>query len=84
MNKLDEKSKVKASKYSGVKVTSTISSLKHSSIYPHLKLSQRDKVCKIDNRYRENGCLTTDEMAFIWKLYWNFVINDFRYPKSLR
>ena len=84
MNKLKEPSKLEHQGYSGVKVTSQISALVHSSIKPHLRLVQQDNVYKIKNRYDRNGRLTATEMKYIWRLYWNFVINDFRYPKSLK
>lgn len=82
-NQLQEPSKLQKQGYSGVKVTSQISALVHSSIKPHLRLVQQDNVCKIKNRYDRRGHITTAEMKYIWRLYWNFVINDFRYPKSI-
>lgn len=67
--------------YKGVKVTSQINALIHSSIFPHLRLVQQNEVYKIRNRYKRLGIINKHEMSYIWSLYWNFVLNDFRYKK---
>jgi len=84
MAQLKEPSTLEKQGYSGVKVTSMVDALKHSDIYPHLRLIQQDNVCKIKNRYSKRKLLSTPEMRYIWRLYWNFVVNDFRYPSKVK
>ena len=65
--------------YKGVKVTSMIQALRHSETYKHLRLVQQDEFRRIENRYNKNGYLTKPYFTYLWNLYWNFVLNDFRF-----
>lgn len=79
--KKDSPKLVKA-KYNGIKVSNTIRGLKVKSIFNHMKLQQQNKVSIIDNYFRENGFIHRRQMAYIWNLYWFFVLNDFRYEEE--
>lgn len=79
MKKLKEAPKLKTPNYSGVKVSSMLKALKVSSINKSMLLSQRNDISIIDNTFKENKHITPKQMAFIWNLYWHFVLNDFRY-----
>jgi hypothetical protein len=56
--------------YKGVKVT---------SIIKHLRLVQQNEFSKIKNKYNKVGYLTQPYFSYLWSLYWNFVLNDFRF-----
>lgn len=70
--------RLKQAQYTGIKVTSMIRALQHSSIICHLLLKRRNKLSEIDNNYRVNGFINSSEMYIVWKLYYNFVLNDYR------
>ncbi len=65
--------------YKGVKVTSMITAIKSKEIYTHLRLVQQDEFRRIENRYNKLGYLTQPYFTYLWLLYWNFVLNDFRF-----
>lgn len=69
-------------RYKGVKVSNTIRGLMIQSINKHLLLRQRDKVSIINNFYKQHKYVSNEQMKYLWRLYWNFVINDFRYKKK--
>ena len=68
--------------YSGVKITSMIKAIEQQEIYKHLRLIQQDEFCRLKNRYNKNGYLTKPYMTYLFNLYWNFVLNDFRFESS--
>jgi hypothetical protein len=68
--------------YKGVKVTSMIKAIESQEIFKHLRLCQQDEFCKLRNRYNKNGYLTQPYMTYLFSLYWNFVLNDFRFDSS--
>jgi hypothetical protein len=65
--------------YKGLKVTSMIQALKNESIYKHLRLTQQDELSRVNNRFKRNGYISKSQMSFVWNLYWNFILNDFRF-----
>jgi hypothetical protein len=65
--------------YSGVKITSMIKAIEQQEIFKHLRLVQQDEFCRLKNRYNKNGYLTQPYMTYLFNLYWNFVLNDFRF-----
>lgn len=65
--------------YKGIKVTSMMNALLSKEIYGHLRLSQQDSLQYINNRFKKNKQVTKDQFTFMWNLYWNFVLNDFRF-----
>lgn len=73
---------IKKQKYTGIKVSNTIRGLMIKSINKHLLLSQRNQVSIISNFYKQHKYVSNEQMRYLWKLYWNFVINDFRYKKK--
>lgn len=68
--------------YKGVKVTSMIKAIEQQEIFKHLRLVQQDEFCKLKNRYNKNGYLTQPYFSYLWNLYWNFVLNDFRFDDN--
>jgi len=71
--------KIKQQEYTGIKVSNTLRGLNITSINKCLTLNQQNKVSIITNYYKQNNHITRQQMSFIWKLYWHFVLNDFRY-----
>jgi len=65
--------------YSGVKITSMIKAIEQQEIFKHLRLVQQDEFCGLRNRYNKVGYLTKPYYSYLWHLYWNFVLNDFRF-----
>ena len=65
--------------YKGVKVSSMIKAIESQEIFKHLKLVQQNEFSKIKNKYNKVGYLTQPYFSYLWNLYWNFVLNDFRF-----
>jgi len=68
--------------YKGVKVMSMLKAIESQKIFKHLRLVQKDEFAKIKNRYYTNGYLTKPYFSYLWMLYWNFVLNDFRFDSD--
>jgi hypothetical protein len=68
--------------YSGTKVTSMLKACLSADIKPHLRLVQLDALSKIDNKYFKNSVISQPEMTLLWNIYWNFVLNDFRFDNK--
>ena len=65
--------------YKGVKVTSMIKAIESQEIFKHLRLVQQNEFSKLKNKYNKVGYLTQPYFTYLWNLYWNFVLNDFRF-----
>lgn len=65
--------------YKGVKVTSMIKAIESQEIFKHLRLVQQNEFSKIKNKYNKVGYLTQPYFSYLWNIYWNFVLNDFRF-----
>lgn len=65
--------------YQGVKVTSMIKAIESQEVFKHLRLVQQDEFSRLKNRYNKNGSLTKPYFTYLWHLYWNFILNDFRF-----
>ncbi len=65
--------------YKGVKVTSMIKDIESQEIFKHLRLVQQNEFSKLKNKYNKVGYLTQPYFSYLWSLYWNFVLNDFRF-----
>jgi len=70
--------------YKGVKITSIINAIKSKEIYDNLRLVQQDEFRRIENRYNKLGYLTQPYFTYLWSLYWNFVLNDFRFEDKTK
>jgi hypothetical protein len=68
--------------YKGTKVMSMIKAIESQEIFKHLRLVQQDEFARVKNRYNKLGYLTQPYFSYLWNLYWNFVLNDFRYESS--
>lgn len=68
--------------YAGIKVTSMLKACLSAEIKPHLRLVQLDALSKIDNKYFKNSIISKPEMTLLWNIYWNFVLNDFRFDNK--
>ena len=68
--------------YKGVKVTSMIKAIESQEIFKHLRLVQQNEFSKLKNKYNKVGYLTQPYFTYLWMLYWNFVLNDFRFDSS--
>ena len=65
--------------YKGVKVTSMIKAIESQEIFKHLRLVQQNEFSKLKNKYNKTGYLTQPYFSYLFHLYWNFVLNDFRF-----
>ena len=65
--------------YTGVKVTSMLKACLSNEIKTHLRLCQLDELTKINNKYFKTNYISKSEMTLLWNVYWNFVLNDFRF-----
>ena len=65
--------------YKGVKVTSMIKAIESQEIFKHLRLVQQNEFSKLKNTYNKVGYLTQPYFSYLFHLYWNFVLNDFRF-----
>jgi hypothetical protein len=71
--------KIVKSGYHGVKVTSMLNACLSKEISKHLRLVQLDNLSSIKNKYNRTGIISQAEMTLLWNVYWNFVLNDFRF-----
>ena len=76
--------KIQKSGYKGVKVTSMLNAILSKEIKPHLRLIQVDNVSKIKNKYDRLKYISKEEMTLLWNIYWNFVLNDFRFEDKTK
>lgn len=65
--------------YKGLKVTSMLQSVLSVEMKQHLRLSQLDALSKINNKHFKLGYISKQEMTLLWNIYWNFVLNDYRF-----
>lgn len=65
--------------YKGVKITCMIKAIESQEIFKHLRLVQQNEFSKIKNKYNKVGYLTQPYFTYLWQLFWNFVLNDFRF-----
>lgn len=79
MKNLKKSTALQQAGYKGVKVTSMIKAIEQQETFKHLRLIQQDEFCRLRNRYNKNGYLTQPYFTYLWNLYWNFVLNDFRF-----
>ena len=79
MKNLKKSTALQQAGYKGVKVTSMLKAIEQQETFKHLRLVQQDEFCRLRNRYNKNGYLTQPYFSYLWNLYWNFVLNDFRF-----
>lgn len=65
--------------YKGIKVTSMLKAIESAEVFKNLRLVQQDEFSKIKNKYNKVGYLTQPYFSYLWQLYWNFVLNEFRF-----
>lgn len=65
--------------YKGIKVTSMIKAIESQEIFKHLRLVQQNEFSKLKNKYNKVGYLTQPYFTYLWNIYWNFCLNDFRF-----
>ena len=79
MKKLQSATELQKQGYSGVKVTSMLKACLCAEMRDHLRLVQLDALNKINNKYFKTGYISKAEMTLLWNVYWNFVLNDYRF-----
>jgi hypothetical protein len=79
---METPTELQQSGYSGIKVTSMLKACLSSEIKPHLKLVQLDALSKIENKHFKTSIISKPEMTLLWNIYWNFVLNDFRFDDA--
>lgn len=70
--------------YKGLKVTSMLKACLSAEMRDHLRLVQLNELSKINNKYFKTGYISKPEMNLLWNVYWNFVLNDFRFEDSTK
>lgn len=71
--------KIQKAGYKGTKVSSMIKAIESQEIFKHLRLVQQNEFSRLKNKYNKTGYLTQPYFSYLWSLYWNFVLNDFRF-----
>jgi len=79
MKQLKSVTQLQKQGYSGVKVTSMLKACLCAEMRDHLRLVQLDALNKINNKYFKTGYISKSEMTLLWNVYWNFVLNDYRF-----
>jgi len=82
MKNLKNSTALEKAGYKGVKVTSMLKAIESQEIFKHLRLVQQNEFCGLRNRYNKAGYLTKPYYSYLWHLYWNFVLNDFRFDSD--
>jgi len=80
---LNNVSDLEKSGYKGLKVTSILKACLSVEIKQHLRLVQLDELTKINNKYFKQGFISKAEMTLVWNIFWNFVLNDFRFDSDM-
>jgi hypothetical protein len=79
MKNLKTPTELKKAGYTGIKVSSILNAITSNEIKKHMRLVQNNTASIIKNKYQRNNYISKAEMSYIWTLYWNFVLNDFRF-----
>lgn len=79
MKKLKTPTQLQKSGYTGLKVTSMLKACLSVEMKQHLRLVQINNLTKINNKHFKLGYISQPEMTLLWNIYWNFVLNDFRF-----
>jgi hypothetical protein len=79
MRTMNSATKLQQQGYTGVKVTSMLKAVLCVEMREHLRLVQLDALNKINNKYFKTGYISKSEMTLLWNVYWNFVLNDYRF-----
>ena len=82
MKKQTSPSQLQKAGYNGLKVTSMLKACLSADMKQHLRLVQLDNLSKINNKYFKLGYISQQEMTLLWNIYWNFVLNDFRFEDN--
>ena len=82
MKNLKNSTALEKAGYKGVKITSMIKAIESQEIFKHLRLVQQNEFCALRNKYNKVGYLTLPYFSYLWNLYWNFVLNDFRFDSD--
>jgi len=65
--------------YTGIKVTSMLNACLCVEMKKHLRLVQLNNLSSIKNKYSKTNYISKSEMTLLWNIYWNFVLNDYRF-----
>jgi len=79
MKNLESPTAIQKAGYTGIKVTSMLQACLCNEMKPHLRLVQLDNLSKINNKYFKTRLINQQEMTLLWNIYWNFVLNDYRF-----
>lgn len=80
---LNNISELEKSGYKGIKVSCMLKACLSVEIKQHLRLVQLDELTKINNKYFKQGFISKAEMTLVWNIFWNFVLNDFRFDSDM-
>lgn len=84
MKNLKTPSELQKTGYNGLKVTSMLKACLSVEMKQHLRLVQIDNLSKINNKHFKLGYISKQEMTLLWNIYWNFVLNDFRFEDKIK
>lgn len=88
-NKMENKhlnnvSELEKAGYTGLKVSCMLKACLSAEIKVHLRLVQLDELTKINNKYFKRGFINKPEMTLLWNIFWNFVLNDYRFDTGMK
>lgn len=81
MNLIKPELRIKREEYTGVLVKSMMRAVKSKEINRHLLLGDKNEVDRINNLFKTNGKINSNDMNKLYVYYFNFVIWGFRYQK---
>ena len=80
---LNNISDLEKSGYKGLKVSCMLKACLSVEIRQYLRLVQIDELSKINNKHFKQGFISKAEMTLLWNIFWNFVLNDFRFDSDM-
>jgi hypothetical protein len=79
MKTLQTPTPLQTKSYKGLKITSQLDALLHPDNKKHLRLVHKFELVRLRRLHDRKGYLTKPQFNYVWTLYWNFILNDFRY-----
>ena len=81
MNFVEIKDTFEKPKYNGEKVNCLLKSLKKKEIKIRMSLERQDSIEVINNYFKIHNFVTNEQFKILYKLWFNFVLNDYLDPK---
>jgi hypothetical protein len=81
---LNNASELQKAGYTGLKVSCMLKAVLSVEIKQHLRLVQLDELTRINNKYFKTSYISKAEMTLLWNIFWNFVLNDYRFDTDMK